>query len=109
MSMIRRVVGQRMPTAVLIMSALLLTSAAQAGSVPIMGDGYNSTEGLGAFTGVVDYQCDMFSTFGLLTIELTNTSDPGNGGYKFPVEPIGQRSHVSDDGPFRDLRSGFGS
>ena len=79
MSTINRVIGQQLSIGALASAAVLFASSAQAGSVPIMGDGHNSTEGLGAFTGVIDYQSDMFSTVGLLTIMLTNTSDPGNG------------------------------
>ncbi len=55
--------------------------AVQAGSIPIMSDGANSTEGLGSFTGSVDYVFDSDADLGLLTITLTNTSDPDNGGF----------------------------
>jgi len=45
-------------------------------------DGGNSTEGLGSFSGSLSYSADhSFSTTGLLTIALTNTSAAGNGGF----------------------------
>ena len=55
--------------------------AAQAGSVDIFSDGANSTEGLGEFTGTLDYAFDADADLGLLTVTLTNTSDPDNGGF----------------------------
>ena len=55
--------------------------AAQAGSIDIFSDGANSTEGLGTFTGSVEYVFDSDADLGLLTITLTNTSDPDNGGF----------------------------
>ncbi|MGH7213800.1 MAG: hypothetical protein ACREIT_03435 [Tepidisphaeraceae bacterium] len=50
-------------------------SSASAGSIAIQSDPANSTSGLGAFTGSLDY------TGTVLTVTLTNISDPGNGGY----------------------------
>jgi hypothetical protein len=66
-----------------IAGALLLSAPAHAGSISIMGDSGQSTEGLGSFTGIITYttESDMFGTVGTLTIMLTNTSDPANGGY----------------------------
>ena len=55
--------------------------AAQAGSIEIFSDEANSTDGLGSFTGSVDYVYDSDSGLGFLTITLTNTSDPENGGF----------------------------
>jgi hypothetical protein len=53
-----------------------------ASMVSISSDGGNSTEGLGSFTGSISYAADnAFSTSGLLTISLTNTSAAANGGY----------------------------
>lgn len=55
--------------------------AVQAGSIPIMSDGANSTEGLGSFTGSLAYEFDPFADLGFLSVTLTNTSDPDNGGF----------------------------
>jgi hypothetical protein len=49
-------------------------------TILIAGDTADSTEGLGDFTGSINYEFDMF-TGGMLTIELTNTSPLGNGGF----------------------------
>jgi len=58
-----------------------LTGAASAGSVDIASDVSNSTEGLGAFEGTLSYSYDDFFDIGTLVVELTNTSDPSNGGF----------------------------
>ncbi len=71
-----------MTRAALIMGVMLTPGlAAQAGSIDIFSDEANSTDGLGSFTGSVDYVYDADTGLGLLTITLTNTSDPDNGGY----------------------------
>jgi len=64
-------------------AALACTSAAHAGSiVQINGGGSSSLEGLGSFTGSIEYStADAFSTTGTLVITLTNTSAPANGGF----------------------------
>lgn len=67
--------------AALVVAILATVSTATADSVQIMGAGASSTEGLGSYTGVLDYEADPLGTIGLLTIELTNTSDTANGGY----------------------------
>ena len=55
--------------------------AVQAGSIDIFSDDANSTGGLGSFTGSLAYEFDPIADLGFLTITLTNTSDPDNGGY----------------------------
>ena len=57
-----------------------LAPAAFAGPVDIQGDTGNSTEGLGDFTGTIDYTFTGGDT-GTLIIELTNTSNAANGGF----------------------------
>lgn len=53
----------------------------QAGSIEIFSDGANSTEGIGSFTGSLAYEFDPFADLGFLSVTLTNTSDPDNGGF----------------------------
>lgn len=60
-------------------SALCATGTASA-SLIINADTANSTEGLGNFTGSLDYLYAGGSQ-GWLTVSLTNTSDPLNGGF----------------------------
>jgi len=60
--------------------ALVVSPLALAGPIDIQGDTGNSTEGLGDFTGTIDYTSTGGDT-GTLIIELTNTSDPSNGGF----------------------------
>jgi hypothetical protein len=60
--------------------ALALAPSAVAGPIDIHGDTGNSTEGLGDFDGTIDYTFTGGDT-GTLIIELTNTSNPGNGGF----------------------------
>ena len=55
--------------------------AVQAGSIEIFSDEANSTEGLGSFTGSLEYEFDPFADIGFLSVTLTNTSDPDNGGF----------------------------
>lgn len=55
--------------------------AAQADMVEFMNDPFKTTESLGTFTGSLRYEFDPFSDRGLLTIAMTNTSEPANGGY----------------------------
>jgi len=65
----------------LLVAAIMTTAAsmgvesASASSVAIVSDSSQSTQNLGAFTGVLDYQA------GVLTVSLTNTSSPLNGGF----------------------------
>jgi hypothetical protein len=50
--------------------------------VQISGGGSSSLEGLGSFTGSIEYSsADAFSTTGTLIVTLTNTSSPANGGF----------------------------
>ncbi len=63
---------------------LLQTTAAMvcADTVQITGDTENSATGLGDFRGTLTYEPDPYcQNWGLLTVSLTNTSDPQNGGY----------------------------
>jgi hypothetical protein len=62
-------------------AGVFAATSAMAGSVAYIGDGPASTEGLGSFDGLLEYDADLFSTVGTLQIMLTNTSAPENGGY----------------------------
>jgi hypothetical protein len=64
-----------------LIGGMLVAAPARAGSVAMLGDASNSTEGLGSFDGMIAYDADPFSTTGVLEIMLTNTSAPDNGGY----------------------------
>lgn len=55
--------------------------AAQGDMVEFMNDPFKTTESLGTFNGTLRYEFDPFSDRGLLTIAMTNTSAPANGGY----------------------------
>lgn len=61
--------------------ALVTSTAAQAGSILIVSDDANSTEQLGSFQGTISYEYDAIDDVGLLSVTLTNTSDPDYGGY----------------------------
>ncbi len=68
--------------AALVVGVMLGSSVAvQAGSIEMFSDEANSTEGLGSFTGSLAYEFDPFADIGFLTVTLTNTSDPDNGGF----------------------------
>lgn len=64
-------------------TALLSASAAHAGSiVEISGGPATGLEGLGSFTGSIEYStANAFSTTGTLVVTLTNTSPAANGGF----------------------------
>lgn len=62
-------------------SVASMTLTAHASSVAIQSDTGGSTEGLGAFTGLITYTYDSDAELGQLVVDLTNTSDPGNGGF----------------------------
>lgn len=66
-----------------IAAAAFVTGAVEGASIlNIASDNANSAEGLGSFTGTIQYTTDSpFSTTGTLMISLTNTSDASNGGY----------------------------
>ncbi len=68
--------------AVVAASLAMIGSAglAQADIINISGDTGNSTEGIGDFTGTLQYDF-LGGTLGLLTVNLTNTSVFGNGGF----------------------------
>ncbi len=55
--------------------------AVHAGSIEIFSDEANSTEGLGSFTGSLEYAFDPFEDMGFLSVTLTNTSDPASSGF----------------------------
>ena len=65
----------------MLIACLVAAAPARADSVAVLGDMFNSTEGLGSFDGLLEYDADLFSTVGTLQIMLTNTSAPENGGY----------------------------
>lgn len=68
--------------AVLVVGVMLGSGVAvQAGSILIISDEANSTEGLASFTGSLEYEFDPFADLGFLSVTLTNTSDPDNGGF----------------------------
>ena len=56
------------------------SSFASADTIQIFADTTNSTEGIGDFTGWLTYDF-IVGDLGVLTVDLTNTSDPGNGGW----------------------------
>lgn len=58
----------------------LATAGANADIINIQGNSSNSTEGLGLFTGSIEYNFQSGNT-GRLTINLTNTTQPQLGGY----------------------------
>jgi len=64
-----------------VIAGMFAAPPVQAGSVAFISDEFSSTEGLGSFDGLLDYDADLFSTVGTLQIMLTNTSAPENGGY----------------------------
>ncbi|MFM1830161.1 MAG: hypothetical protein RLZZ558_501 [Planctomycetota bacterium] len=61
-------------------AAACLAGAAHASALPIYSVGALSTEGLGAFTGSVEYTY-LGSNTGQLAVSLTNTTDPTIGGF----------------------------
>ncbi len=56
------------------------SSFASADTLQIFADTINSTEGIGDFTGSLTYDF-IVGDLGVLTVDLTNTSDPCNGGW----------------------------
>ena len=60
-----------------LVGGLAATNPLQAGFVDFKGAGWKSTEALGSLTGRITYD----SGLGSLLVELTNTSNPGNGGF----------------------------
>lgn len=77
--MIAKTIGRAAKFAAVV-AILGLASASFAGPVNIQADMGNSTEGLGNFTGTVEYTFTGGTT-GSLVVELTNTSAASNGGY----------------------------
>jgi len=75
--------GRRISLKVLVAmwGAALAACPTLADSIEIVSDPWASTEGLGSFAGTLDYQAEAFSTAGILTVMLTNTSDAANGGF----------------------------
>jgi len=76
---ITKLIGRATKVA-LVAGVLGVSAAAYAGPVNIQADMGNSTEGLGDFTGTVEYTFTGGNT-GTLVVELTNTSNVANGGY----------------------------
>lgn len=68
-----------LPTAA-VAAALVAAGTATADTVMIESDTSASSSGLGAFTGQLDWSF-LGGTSGVLTVSLTNTSAPANGGY----------------------------
>ncbi len=56
------------------------SSFVSADTIQISADTLNSAEGIGDFTGWLTYDF-VLGDQGVLTVDLTNTSDPGNGGW----------------------------
>lgn len=61
--------------------SMMCAHQARADSVLIGANTGASTEGLGSFTGSLEYLADPFDDEGLLIVTLTNTGSVGNGGY----------------------------
>jgi len=61
-------------------SSFVFVSPARADLINIMSDSSSSTDGLGSFTGTIAYSYNAIESIGELTVTLTNTSDPSNGG-----------------------------
>src|SRR5688572_30966890 len=61
-------------------AALCVPAAARADVIEITSFSPGSTEGIGAFSGTVEY-VGQTATTGLLTVSLTNTSPADNGGF----------------------------
>ena len=70
------------------LAAACIASASGAAVVPITSNTALSTEGLGAFTGTLNYTY-LGGTSGQLDVTLTNTTDASIGGY------IGQATSVA--------------
>ena len=71
------------PGALLVVTGAVVlgvSSPAPADIIEISGDTANSTEGLGNFTGFLTYEF-VLGDLGMLTVELTNTSEPTNNGW----------------------------
>jgi hypothetical protein len=64
----------------IMMLLLIATSNSYGIPISVSADTANSTEGLGSFTGSFDYSFSS-DTAAQITVELTNTSPVGNGGY----------------------------
>lgn len=63
-------------------TAIVVAAPATADIIEIGGYTPGSTEGIGNFSGSLEYSTEnVFSTTGLLTVSLTNTSNESNGGY----------------------------
>jgi len=61
--------------------SMVCADAARADIILIQSNSGASTEGLGTFTGSIDYAFDAIDGDGRLIITLTNTSPAGNGGF----------------------------
>ncbi len=74
----------RTQTSASVVAAGIILSGASLASADIINIQENpaaSQNGLGLYTGTIEYNAALFGNQGTLTISLTNTSDPGNGGF----------------------------
>lgn len=100
--------------AALVVGVMLGPSVAvQAGRIEIFSVGANNTEGLGSFTGSLEYAFDPFGDLDFLSVTLTNTSDPDNGGFitgfVFNIASADDEASVtltSGSHPFENLTEG---
>ncbi|MFG0329352.1 MAG: hypothetical protein ACF8PN_05570 [Phycisphaerales bacterium] len=75
----RRLRFEMLPALGAIAAAGLFAATAPADLIEIADDPASATEGLGHFTGTLDYRLQGGAW--ILSVDLTNTSDPSNGGY----------------------------
>lgn len=68
-------------TALITILAILGTASAHADMIEIVSESSASTEGLGAFTGSLNYEFNAGANYWELTVTLTNTSPAANGGF----------------------------
>jgi MYXO-CTERM domain-containing protein len=80
----------------------LFAPVAAADIIDIGGDTSNSTEGLGDFSGTIEYNFDS-GDMGSLIVSLTNTSNPANGGY---ITGFVFNINSTDDDAMAELLSG---
>ncbi len=100
--------------AALVVGVMLgLSVAVQAGRIEIFSVGANNTEGLGSFTGTLEYAFDPSGDLDFLSVMLTNTSDPVNGGFitgfVFNIASADDEASVtlaSGSHPFENLTDG---
>jgi hypothetical protein len=74
----RKRIHRSTSVALVALTCLTLTPLSMADSVEIASDG---PQGSKSFTGLLTYEADPFDTVGLLTVELTNTSEAASDQY----------------------------